>query len=58
MLMTLKKRMVKAMSEYELENLKPCFGNHEDAACSWHCFGCILSDECIKHSGGEDEQVN
>ena len=48
------------MSEYELEleNLKPCFGNHEDAACSWHCFGCILSDECIKHSGGEDEQVN
>lgn len=50
-------------NKYKLENkflkLKPCFGNHENSACSWHCLGCILSDECREHKaqkvGNENE---
>lgn len=45
----------------DLKRVKSCFGQYENWDNSWHCKGCLLSDECKEHTEeisveeGEDE---
>lgn len=32
---------------------KSCFGNYEDCNNSWHCMGCIISEECKQSKEAE-----
>ena len=39
-----------------INNIKSCFGQYENWDNSWHCKGCIVSDECKECSSARKQE--
>lgn len=37
---------------------KSCFGQYENWDNSWHCKGCIVSEECKEYSALKQEETD